>query len=192
MTTTAPDQAAFLRERLHDFDEIRRDIRAVVADLSPDEMRRRPADGGWSIAEVLAHLVASDSDYVPKIRALLDRAHTVGPRADGRPWRASFFGKFLVRSLDPSNTRKMPAPKRWRPAAGARPAAEASDYLRVLDEVAELARKAEGLDLGGIKLASPVSPLIRMNLGDGFLLLATHARRHLGQMRRVRAEVARR
>jgi hypothetical protein len=33
-------------------------IAALTADLAPEQLRATPADGGWSVNEVLAHLRA--------------------------------------------------------------------------------------------------------------------------------------
>ena len=46
---------------------------------------------------------------------------------------------------------------------------------------------AKGIDLRRNKVTSPVSKLIRINLGDALLILVVHSQRHLQQIARVRA-----
>jgi hypothetical protein len=36
-----------------------------------------------------------------------------------------------------------------------------------------------------VRFRSPVTALLRLNLGDGFLILISHAERHFGQIDRV-------
>ena len=44
---------------------------------------------------------------------------------------------------------------------------------------------ATGFDWGRLRMASPISPLFRFNLGDAFFMLVVHGERHAGQMERV-------
>ncbi len=188
--TTTTEQGSFLQDRLRDLDAIERELESVTRGLAREQLARRPADGGWSIAEVLEHLVTADGDYLPMMRERIATARADGARETGRPWSPSFAGGMLARALDPSNTKKSKAPGRWRPPADTRPGV-LDAYRRSLAELREVMRSAQGLDLSRVRLHSPVSRLIRLNLGDAFLIITTHARRHLGQMRRVRAEVER-
>jgi hypothetical protein len=41
-----------------------------------------------------------------------------------------------------------------------------------------------------VRFGSPVTALIRLNLGDGFLILVAHAERHFGQIDRAVAAAA--
>jgi len=48
-----------------------------------------------------------------------------------------------------------------------------------------LAENLTGTDLKKLKICSPISPLIRMNLGDAFLINLYHDQRHLNQAERI-------
>ena len=50
----------------------------------------------------------------------------------------------------------------------------------------EVVRQADGLDLERIKVPSPVTNLIKYNLGMAFWIQTAHDRRHLWQAREVR------
>jgi hypothetical protein len=62
------------------------------------------------------------------------------------------------------------------------------DFLASVTRLRALIVECEGSDLR-TSLPSPILPIVRMNLGDGFLLMVTHAHRHLGQAERTRRAV---
>ncbi len=180
-SASPPGPAADLLRRV---DEVRSDARALGEGLSPAQLAWRPADGGWSVGEVFEHLVTSDALYHDRVRDALAKAEARGgPRDAGAPWKPSLLGGFLARSLEAP--RKLPSPKVFRPAETPRPGV-VREYVGMLDALEALIRRAEGLDWRRIRTASPVSRLIRLNLGDCFAVLAVHGRRHMGQVRRVR------
>jgi hypothetical protein len=60
-------------------------------------------------------------------------------------------------------------------------------YLSGVEELEGLMLAAAGRDLRHPHFGSPVTSLLRLNLGDAFVLLVTHGERHAGQIERVRA-----
>ena len=165
-------------------------IERVARPLDAGRLGWRPPEGGWSIAEVLEHLCISNDDYLAKLRPLLSgggarRAAVAGAGAGG--WRPSLFGGFLARSLQ--SPRKLPAPKIWRIDRAPRPGV-LDEFLAREREIARLLRASTDFDWRRTRLASPVSRLIRLNLGDAFAVLAVHSARHAGQIERVRAHPA--
>lgn len=161
-------------------------LRALVEPLSPEQLRWEPAPGSWSVGQVLEHLSVSAAGYLPRLRTLLSSAPA--RREDDGAWKPSFVGRLLLRSLAPSSTRRIPAPRAWKVAA-APPADAVARYLAVHGELRELLRRAADAraDLARLRLASPLSSLLRMNAGDALATLVVHAERHLGQIGRVRA-----
>ena len=85
----------------------------------------------------------------------------------------------------PTSTRKTPSPQIFRPAEPRANVVE--EYIKVREDLLLLMESAGGIDLRRNKLTSPVSKLIRINLGDAFLILVVHTQRHLHQIARVRA-----
>ena len=157
-------------------------VRALRA-LDPVAMAWSPPGGGWSAGQVVEHLLVTDGSYLPKLRTLV--ADPAAPRAAADAvWKPSLVGGLLVRSLE--SPRKLPAPKPWRITAPARTGV-VDLYLAQLEETAALLARATPLDWRRIRTSSPLSRLVRMNLGDVFTVLVTHVGRHLGQIERVQA-----
>lgn len=170
----------WLEQRARDVRATIETIRRMRDELAYLQIGWRPPDGGWSIGQIFEHLIISDSLYLPKLRQLIDH----GVRGS-TPWRPSLAGGFIARSVAPTTARKTPAPGVFRPAE---PRANVIDaYIEVRERTAALIDAAQGVDLRRNRLGSPVSPLIRLNLGDAIEILVVHTHRHLGQIQRVRA-----
>jgi hypothetical protein len=160
-------------------------IRTTVAAVPTEAMLRSPPDGGWSIGEVLEHLIISADSYLEVLRRTVERekGSTASPDA---MWRPSFMGGLLVGSF--RSPRRMRAPRIYRPGPTPRPRV-LEELIRRQEEVARLIAEGALLDWRRINLRSPVIPLIRMNLGDAFAVPVVHAERHAGQIERVKTTI---
>ena len=166
-----------------------REVRANIAELRREvepleylQLGWRPPEGGWSIAQVLEHLIITDESYLDKLEPLL-----AGPprHPNYDAWRASLLGGLLVRSQRPDATMKVKTPTRWRP--GPEPRADPlADYLQRQERLITLIERADGHDLRRTRLHSPISRLVRLNLGDAIMTLVVHTQRHLQQIRRIK------
>jgi uncharacterized damage-inducible protein DinB len=163
--------------------------RSLCGDLSDADLLHSPAPGAWSVAEVLEHLVLGDRLYLDTLRERCADARARGRMSRGRRWKASLVGGLLERSLRPAATRKMRAPRVLQPGPSPRPGALGA-YLAQLEEIAASVRQNADLDWQRVRLTSPVSRLVRMNLGDAYHVLASHGERHLGQIERAREALA--
>ena len=160
-------------------------LQAAVGTLGERALSWAPPTGGWSIGQVLEHLiVAADSYLAPMRRLVSDAAGTTVIGADPT-WRPSLMGGFLARSL--RSPRKYPAPRAYVPALVARPDA-LGEFRARLRDTALLLDRARQLEWNRIRLTSPISRLIRLNLGDCFAIGAAHAHRHAGQIDRIRLQ----
>ena len=156
-------------------------IRDSVSGVAPEVLLRPPPAGGWSIAEVLEHLIISADSYLEVVRRIT-REHA-GSRADATTaWKPSLMGGMLAESL--RNPRKLPAPKMYKPGPTPR-AGVLDEFLRRQEEVGSLIVDAGDLDWRRVRMRSPVLPIIRMNLGDALTIPVVHAQRHAAQIERV-------
>ena len=183
MNVSQTEQATALLAAMHALDD-----RAVELERIADHaaLDWQPPEGGWSAGQVFEHLCVANDSYLVPLRRLLGSESPSGSMARGveAAWRPSLAGRFLVRSME--SPRKLPAPKMWRPAPAPRPdvIAEFLQRQRVIEALIERSRSVEWRR---VRLASPVSGLIRMNVGDAFTILVRHAERHFRQIDRVLA-----
>ena len=188
MATTAPTPSPLLRGWLEQLERIRRDAAELTDGITGAQFAWRPGPGKWSVGQIVNHLVVSGASYLDRIApALADaRARGLQDRGDFKP---SLIGGLMVRSFEPPPRLKLKAPRIYRPA-DAGPAldreTELAAWRALHDRVEALVGEAAGLDLRRIRIVSPVTSLVRLNAGDAFMVVLSHERRHLWQMRRVR------
>jgi hypothetical protein len=167
-----------------------REIAELARPLDPERLVRRPPGGGWSVGDVLEHLLVSEGEYEPLVDELLRQARP-DAGAPLREWSPSLFGAFLTRSLE--RPRRLPAPKQIRPGATPRGGVVEKFLAQQAALVARL-DAAAGYDWSALTLGSPLvpalfRPLARMNLGDAFSVSVVHVERHTRQIERVLAVI---
>ena len=162
-----------------------RDARDVVEGLSDEQLSW--ADGpGWSLGQLLEHLVLSADSYFARVRGRIFDPHAVHTGLDMEAdWEPSLMGWMLVKRLH--SPRALPAPRIFAPGPAPRPAVF-NAFLQRQTTFTYLLRSSAALYWNKVRATSPVSPMIRLNLGDVFTILMVHAQRHIGQMERVRAQ----
>lgn len=162
------------------------DARDLIAGLTDAQLGWRPGPGRWSVAECLAHLAATAEAYDPRLEAAARRGREAGRTAPSpAAYRPGRIGRWLVGSMEPPPKRRLRAPRAF--ATGERPPASAPGrFFRAQEALEARIHEADGLDLGRVRLASPVTSLLRLPLGTMLLFLLAHERRHLWQARRVR------
>lgn len=186
---TAPEtQQALLELLLREARAITEHVLRFAAALTPQQLNWAPPDKGWSIAQVFEHLCVVFDSYLERIEEFLD-GKDLPMREEGGdvPWAPRFAGAFLVRSL--TSPRKVAAPRKYR--VGPRVRAHVIDeFLERHRRLEAAIKRAEPLEWRACRLGSPMASVIRLNLGDAFLVAVVHAQRHLGQVERLCAAIA--
>lgn len=181
-STAAPIRQELLAQQLtHALERLDTRLRSATADRTAEEFAWHSAGGGWSAGEVLEHLVVANDSYLQLIVPLVARGDP--RRTSSTTWRPSLMGRFLAASL--RAPRKLPAPKVYRPSTPRPGVLEALHAQHA--ELRSLIAAADPLEWRRIRLSSPISALIRLNLGDAFVISVVHTERHLGQLERVLA-----
>jgi hypothetical protein len=177
---TTSDNKALARELSRRLEAVNTTVRTLRDTLSPSQLTWRPPEGAWSVADVLEHLIRSHDDYLPALLARVSGAPPVV--GTPRPWKKSLVGGWLASAM--RSERKMPSPRGWRvPETPRDGVAEA--FLERQRELYAIISEAERLDWRSLRISSPVSRLVRMNIGDAFEVLTSHAERHARQMERL-------
>ncbi len=162
-------------------------IDRLVARLSHEDLLWRPAEGEWSIVECLEHLNAAWK-VLPKLDGKIGEArdrNLVGTGPFSEPW----LGRLYIRLIEPPARIKVKSPRQYRPRLDPPPAEVVPRVLQLQKELGARVRSADGLDVGAIRMSSPISRRFKMTLGQWFAFLAAHERRHLWQAERVKGKL---
>jgi len=173
-----------LRTRLLiELEEVTRDARAIADGLSEEQLAW--ADGhAWSLGQVFEHLVLSIDGYVSRIRGRIFSPHAAHVVAETETdWEPSLMGWMIVKRL--RAPRPLPAPRIWVPGPTPRPDV-VNAFMQRQSTLTYLLRASSALFWNRVRTTSPVSAVVRLNLGDAFSILMVHAQRHIGQMERIR------
>ena len=173
-----------LRSRLFiELDCVTLDAKKVAGDLTPAQLAWQPPGDGWGVAQCLEHLVIAHDAYLNVMRPLIyDRAaaHAEGGAA---AWEPSLMGWMLVAAL--RSKRRLPTQTPFRVTTAPRDAVLDAFKSRQ-NMLTTFLRAASALDWTRVRFSSPAGRWVRLNLGDGFVILTVHAQRHVKQMEAVR------
>lgn len=159
-----------------------------IAGLDDEPANWSPRPGIWSVAACMEHLVKSSEIYFANIEAALNKGRAAG-RTGGEPYgNGTFMGRFFLGVVNPDRAqfKAVKAPGLFLPRTGAIDFGEMSERFRAVQKRwSGVLRAADGLALGRIRLATPLSPFIRMTAAQAIQLHAWHEPRHLEQAERL-------
>jgi len=183
-------KSALLRSTISTHKEAVEHLARIVDGLSHEQANWRPAAKAWSIAECIEHLNQTLGTYSERLSPALDEARAAGKTGDEPYGRGTFVGRYLVNFLrQPS--KKVSAPGAFQPTASEFEISEVAETFRqACRRLIELAAGADGLALGSLRIASPVSPLLRLSAAQAFEVQDLHTPRHLAQAERVKQHPA--
>jgi hypothetical protein len=166
--------------------DIANDARSTFGQLSPSQLNWKPSAERWSVAQCFDHLLTSNKGYFPIIDSVLaGEKRTLWQRV---PLLPAFWGGLLVKSMDPSSTRKVKAPKKFQPVQSDIIGSVIDDFVDQQRKIAEKMKTTEHLDLEKIIISSPAASPITYSLMDAYRLIVVHDQRHFQQAKRVTEE----
>lgn len=181
-------QKAGLANLIATANNIANDANSIFGHLNPAQLNWKPSADRWSVAQCFEHLLTSNNGYFPVIEDVLaGKKRTFWERMPVLPGLA---GKLLIKSMEPTSTRKVKAPKRFQPAQSDISASVINDFVDQQGKMVEKMKATEHLDLETIVITSPVSAAITYSLMDAYRLIVVHEQRHLQQAKRVMEESA--
>ena len=161
------------------------EVAARFGDLTPAQLNWKPSADAWSVGQCFDHLITTHGLYLPLFYKLASGATSPSLWQRVSPF-SGYFGRFLIRTVDPDNPRKVKTTSRAQPSA-------ASDIdARIIERFGEhqkalidhLERLPDGIDRSMV-ITSPLLGLITYSLDDCLTILVFHGRRHIDQARRL-------
>jgi hypothetical protein len=159
----------------------------LVRGLTEEQLNWKPDAKQWSIAQCLEHLAVTSRQFNGYFQQLIESARLKWPTNGAVRYRPSLVGGWLIKQVAPETTRKVPAPKVFKPSDSSSIHDALGLFLKQQEEFVHFVRESEGVDYNRARLRSPVTPLMRYSLADAFVVTIVHGYRHLAQANRVKA-----
>ena len=170
-----------------DLESITKEYVEAFGRLTADQLNWKPSPERWSVGQVMDHVIVTNETYFPILAQL--RAGTYRPHFNARiGFLATFFGKMILKSVQPETKRKSKTFPVFQPSSSAIaedivPRFEAHQS-RVIREV------TASEELLGRVISSPVNAAVVYRLSTAFDIVVAHERRHFLQAKQVVAEMA--
>lgn len=178
-----------LEELERDYESIEEEIAELVEGLSDEQLLWRPAPERWSIAEAFDHLNLTGYKLLPRLDRAMADARSEGRLAQ-KPYRHGWMVRRMLAFMEPPPGLRMKVPKIYDPPQPDEPRRVVRELVELQGEFVKRLREMNGLDLAGVKVASPMTRLLKLPLAAWMAFLAAHERRHLWQARQVREDDA--
>ncbi len=153
--------------------------------LSEAQLNWKPSSNSWSVAECIEHLILAFNGYLKG----LDKVILTGEKEKKYAknyMKISLAGKVMIFAVDPSIKVPIPAPPKFKPEKSKKYSHEVlRNFYENLQLLSVQLETAKNLDWNNLKITSPVTSILKLNLGDTFEVLTLHALRHLKQAQRV-------
>ncbi|HEX8359351.1 MAG TPA: DinB family protein, partial [Longimicrobium sp.] len=185
VTYPSSELARFGRE----LQAVRAEAAELLDGLSRAQLAWAPEPGRWSVGENVSHLRTLNTRYIEAIDEAIAAARARGHTGFERH-KPGLIGGFMVRFMEPPVKRRVKTPAVFVSEGAHDWAAERAGYHATHEALEERLHAAGGISLNKARVASPASRLLRIKLGDAFALLLAHDRRHLWQIRQLRADPA--
>ena len=152
--------------------------------LTALQLNWKPGADRWSVAQCFDHLLSVNEGYFPIFDKVLS-GEKKSTFWESLPWLPTFWGKMLLKAVDPESRRKLKAPKVFQPSISNVDPDVIRRFIDQQNQVVRYMKATEELDLENIRITSPAIHLITYSLMDAYRIIVTHERRHLLQAKKV-------
>lgn len=160
-------------------------VRSRVVPLSKQQLEWRPSASSWSITEVLAHLNAFSSFYIPTFERKIANTRF---RSSKEEFVSSPLGRSAWKSMKLGNARNIK--RKFKSVRSNNPTFEKSlvngveihTFISNQESMLTIINDASNVNLRKVKIPISISKIIRLRLGDALLYVTYHSERHIQQM----------
>ena len=150
-------------------------------------LEQKPADGGWSVAQVLDHL----NFYSRYYHVIINKKICSSKHGSTSKFKPGLIGNYFTKLMQPGPggtvSKKIKAMKTAMPATIVSSAAALDECIQHQYELLRLLELSQQHDLNNIRIPSSLSNMIRLKLGDTFNFILAHEQRHFAQINRIMA-----
>jgi uncharacterized damage-inducible protein DinB len=174
-----------IHEILESLDTNRGTLEQALAEVPDDLRTRRPAEGRWSVAEILEHLVIVEGRVLALVETHLSPDMIAGI---GREQETDSVFLTIDTAGLVDRSRPLVAGEQSQPRTGMSIDESWRELVARRRRVKEMVRAADGAALGSITIPHP--RLGALNLYQWLVFLGSHEARHAAQIREVAAALS--
>lgn len=161
-------------------DKITEDFLGSFSHLSQEQLNWKPNAETWSIAENIDHLIILNETYYPILEELKKGTYEL-PFIARFGFAVSFFGKMILKSVDPERKKKMKTFAIWEPGESDLSKHILSQFEEHQIELKNQINDVEYLISKNTVISSPVNRNIVYKLETAFDIIVMHEERHYKQ-----------
>lgn len=140
----------------------------------------------WNILECLEHLNLYGNFYLPQIEDKIKRSNT----SNDYEFKSGLLGNYFAKSMLPKDKlNKMKTFKDKNPLNAKLDKNVIDNFIEQQIKTLELLSLSGNVSLNKVKIQTSISWLIQLKLGDTFLFLNNHIKRHLIQIENIITEL---
>ena len=144
----------------------------------------KPDKKSWSIAQIMAHLIKINESYFPLFTQLQEGKYSL-PVTGKIGFLVKFFGKALLKSVQPETKKKSRTFPGWQPSEETFSEEILIEFNAVQEALKNHIENSEVLLHQQAIISSPVNKFIVYRLETAFQILLAHEERHFQQAKRV-------
>jgi DinB superfamily len=178
--------SAFISQRMEEVEALKAQLNIMSEGYNREAFLHSPAEGMWSVAQVLDHLNGYNRYYLAAIKAQLDKpAQPPAQKTYRAGWLGDYFTKLMLPSAPGKKTVKMKSPKEYEPASFPDPESMIREFISGEEKLIMLLEKSRAINLERVRIPISLNRFIRLKLGDTFHFLIAHQQRHFLQMQKI-------
>ncbi len=163
-------------------------FRDEIAFLTKEQLNWKYDTRIWTIGEILDHLVIFNGSYFPIIEKAIHATKDKPEFADvGENYMHTLTGNMMIKTVRPENRNRSSAPKLFHPYKTIYDYSITDKFEAQLTGLIRFMGASKGLNLALVRAYSPAIKILKFNLGDCYVMMVLHTKRHIEQMMRLAA-----
>ena len=152
--------------------------------LTEAQLNWKPTPNTWSVGQIVDHLITANSTYFPIFEAIQEDRYPTR-FYERLPFLPSFFGKLILKSVQPEAERKTKTVPVFEPTQSNVPADILPTFQHHQETLKEWVGKMEQLYTTNIVITSPAAKVAIYTLEDALKIIVAHEWRHLKQAKNI-------
>jgi len=156
----------------------------AFGELSLEQLNWKPNAATWSIAQNIDHLIAINQTYFCVIDSIRKENYKP-PFLAKFGFMVSFFGRMILKAVQPDRKRKVKTFPIWEPAKSKIPIGILGRFKEHQSELKIMIEHSKDLMAKGTVISSPANRNIIYKLETAYEIIVTHEQRHFQQSKEV-------